>query len=128
MFNLFFMTLPRSSRNGIYDLSYVIQIAGPDDGFVVEMLRYFIQNTPVVLDRLNEYAHDKQWDKLAAEAHRFSPGLSFLGIKTMDSKVRRVEDCASGQENLDELPVLVDEIRQTGLEVVDILKNDFNIR
>ncbi len=122
------MPLPRKARQGYYDLAYVLQIAGSDEPFVIEMLKYFVQNTPLVLDRLTRYTDEKDWDCLAAEAHKFAPGLHFLGIAGLEGPVRKVEDYAVEKNHLDKVPSLVGEIRQKGQEVVEMLINDFELQ
>ncbi|HDR90329.1 MAG TPA: Hpt domain-containing protein [Bacteroidetes bacterium] len=121
------MSLPRKSRKGYYDLKYVLQVAGTDEGFVLEMVKYFVQNTPVVLQRLKKYCREENWNDLAAEAHKFAPGLSFLGITVLEEKIRRVEDCATEGARHESLPRLVEEIDKTGNEVVNVLKQDFSL-
>ncbi|MGC9471476.1 MAG: Hpt domain-containing protein [Bacteroidales bacterium] len=119
--------MPGKSRKGYYDLKYVLQVAGTDEGFVLEMLKYFVQNTPVVLQRLKKYCREENWSDLAAEAHKFAPGLSFLGITVLEEKIRQVEDCATEGARHESLPRLVEEIDKTGNEVVNVLKKDFSL-
>ncbi|HDJ34357.1 MAG TPA: Hpt domain-containing protein [Bacteroidetes bacterium] len=121
------MSLPRKTRKGYYDLKYVMQVAGTDERFVLEMLKYFVQNTPVVLQRMKNYCREKNWNDLAAELHKFAPGLSFLGITSVEEKIRRVEDCVSEGVMHENLPRLMEEIDQMGTEVVNVLKEDFSL-
>ena len=81
------------------DLTYLKEMAGNDEGFVKEIITYFLENGPDLLNTMKERALDGDYEKLRWTAHKLLPQLYFVGIlaavpdvKIIETQSRRMTD------------------------------------
>ena len=89
------------SENKITNLSYLEEIGMGDDDLLVEMIEMFLKNTPETLKSLREYNNEQNWNKLSAEAHKFKPNLSYVGLDEARDIILTIEQTAKTEDNPD---------------------------
>lgn len=105
-----------------YDLTFLNKISGGDDNFILEMITTFKSVAPEYLRKANEYYNSGLIDALSKETHRFIPGVSFLGAKSLEEDLLLVEDFTKRNVNLERLPELLEKIQNK----INLLLEDFN--
>lgn len=113
--------------NKRYNLSYLKEISGGDESFVLDMVQTFIENSPSEIANLKMYASGEKWELLGENAHRFAPSLQFLGLIALRPVINKIEDFSFGKKNLDQIPSLLDILSTECNLVSDELKKDFNL-
>ncbi|HEX3009062.1 MAG TPA: Hpt domain-containing protein [Bacteroidales bacterium] len=111
-----------------YDLNYLKEISGGDEEFILDMIQTFVQNTPSELLHLKNLAKEQKWDILGEQAHRFAPGLQFLGLISLRPVINKIEDFSFGKKNLEEVPDLINKLEAECRLVSDELIKDFNLK
>lgn len=110
-----------------YNLSYLHEISGGDEDFILDMVSTFVNNSPLELSEMNSLADEKKWQVLGEHAHKFAPGLQFLGLVSLRPVINQIEDFAFNLKNLDQIPGLLDKLIKECNLVSNELKKDFNI-
>ncbi|NJO69987.1 MAG: Hpt domain-containing protein [Bacteroidetes bacterium] len=77
-----------------YNLSYLHEISGGDEDFILDMVSTFVNNSPLELSEMNSLADEKKWLVLGEHAHKFAPGLQFLGLVSLRPVINQIEDFA----------------------------------
>lgn len=90
-----------------FDLSFLNKISGGDREFIVEMINTFKEQVPEFIQNSQRYLGEKNYESLSREAHKFLPGVSFLGIRELEPEVALIEEYAKKRENLDKLEPLL---------------------
>ena len=111
-----------------YDLGFLRRIAGDDDTFIIDMLETFRSTAPGIVDKMQQYLHQKRYDALAREVHRFIPGISFLGIKDLEEDLIKVEEYSKNNQHLEQLPDLVKKVRENVELLINTFTEDFNLK
>ncbi len=110
-----------------YNLSYLKEISGGDEEFILDMIQTFIENTPIEIATLRNYIKEEKWDLLGENAHRFAPSLQFLGLVSLRPVINQIEDFSFNRKNLDQISSLIDKLDTECNLVSEELKNDYNL-
>lgn len=116
-----------SDSNQKFDLSFLNKISGGDEAFIKEMISTFKEMTPEFVAKSKLYLEEKDYEKLSKEAHKYVPGVSFLGIKDLQDDIAYVEEYAKKQYNLDKLPGLLENAYEKIAEIIEIFDKEFNL-
>lgn len=111
----------------LYDLSFLMKLSNGDKEFIQEMVSTFLEMMPEYLANSEKYLDKGNMDALSQETHKFIPGVSFLGVKSMEADLMKLEDLTKKKENLEEVPVLFGNVKAS-LELLGAqFKQDFKI-
>lgn len=117
----------RLHENGrYYDLDYLKEIAEDDEDFMNEMMKIFINEIPSNLSNAQKMAQNGEWESLGKLLHKVAPAFSFFGIHEIESEIHRLEEYIHFSKNLDEIPKLLEIVKELTSEAVKQLKADFN--
>jgi len=116
-----------SDTESKFDLGFLNKISGGDKVFIVDMINTFKEQVPEYVDQSKAYFADKNYDALSRVAHKFLPGVSFLGIKFLEGDIALIEEYAKKQENLEALPELLESSYKKIDEIVASLNKEFNL-
>lgn len=111
-----------------FDLTFLNKISGGDKNFIKEMVTTFKELVPEFISNSKQYLDEQNYEALSREAHKFLPGVSFLGIKHLEKDLCLVEEYAKKKINLDEIPGLVAKSFEEINDIIDIFDRelDFN--
>jgi HPt (histidine-containing phosphotransfer) domain-containing protein len=90
-------------NQSIIDLSYLREIAMGDKEIVIETTKLFLENTPGILDNMEEYFANKEWDKLYEQAHKIKPNLQYMGMEQARELIIEIEEQARTQNISEDL-------------------------
>ncbi len=110
-----------------YDLSLLKKLSNNDETFILDMINTFRRTAWPIVERMEKYAAEKRYEALGREAHKFIPGVSFLGIKYLEEDLLQIEENAKNGTNLDDMQGLVNQVKEKVKELMDIFKQDFNL-
>ncbi len=94
------------------DLSYLREMSDGNEDFFKEFITLFMQNAPAGLDEIDEGIKNSDWEKVRQASHKLKPSLSYVGMKEMNLKAAKMEECAKTKTNLELIPALAAEIRK----------------
>lgn len=89
------------SDNIHVDLTYLRSISLEDDTLVLEMIELFLEKAPKMLDNIETHCQNEEWEKMAAEIHRFKPNLDYMGMGTTKELIEEIESDAKGQVSIE---------------------------
>ncbi|MDB5115308.1 MAG: Hpt protein [Mucilaginibacter sp.] len=82
------------------DLTLLHEIADGSDEFIVESINMFLQQAPISLQDVNDAAGVKDWEAVAAAAHKLKATLGFFGMFTCQALIQEIEQsCKTGAPN-----------------------------
>ena len=111
----------------IYDLSQLEALAGGSEEFILEMVSTFLEHAPEQVQEVKEAFDIADYKTVGSVAHKIKPSLDLMGIESLTSDIRLIEQYGKNEENLDQLPQLVDKLLTVSEEVFQEMKNDYNM-
>ena len=110
-----------------FNLAFLNKISGGDKEFILDMINTFKEQVPEYIDNANKFLAEGNYEGLSKTAHKFLPGVSFLGIKYLEEDIALIEEYAKRENNIDELPKLIDMSVNKIHEVIDSFNKEFNL-
>ncbi len=111
-----------------YDLSFLKRISNEDQAFILDMLETFRKTAPGIISRMELHIRKKKYDALSREAHRFIPGISFLGAKDLEKELVDIEKYSKNKENVELIPNLIDSVKKNVNTLIQCFIDDFNLQ
>lgn len=100
---------------------------GWDDDFVKEVAGLFVQHVPKMSYDLVKSCGSKNWQQVYFFAHKMKASLDLLEVEDMKDTIRHLEQLAKNQQNIEEIPNLVEYVNRMVLDCSEQLKQDFNL-
>lgn len=97
-------------KQKLYDLSFLNKVSNGDMSFIKEMISTFRQVAPEYISKSKDMFAGNLIEQLSRETHRFIPGVSFLGAKTLEEDLMKLEDNTKLLKNMEEIPALLDSV------------------
>lgn len=110
-----------------FDLGFLNKISGGDKNFIIEMINTFKELAPEYIDNSRMYLAEKNYEALSRVAHKFLPGVSFLGIKYLEEDVALIEDYSKNEVNLDMIGDLLESSIQKVNEIIESFNKEFDL-
>jgi hypothetical protein len=111
----------------IYDLSLLKKLSNNDEVFIVDMINTFRRTAGPIVERMEKLVADKRYEGLGREAHKFIPGVSFLGIKHLEADLVKIEEISKTGSDLDQMEYLVLQVKKKVAELIHAFEQDFNL-
>lgn len=108
------------------DLSYLKGIAEGSNEFMRKMIGSFIEQTPTLINKMEECLKEKRWGELRGIAHSMKPSVDFMGMRSIWNTVKDIEWYAGEKIHLDLLPDLVAKVKQVCFYAVEELSIEIN--
>jgi HPt (histidine-containing phosphotransfer) domain-containing protein len=113
-------------KNELFDLKYLKQYADGDESFEKEIISMFIEQFPIMVESMRQ-AHDKNDIKeLYSFAHRSASHMNFIRVHSIVEDIETIEKNANEGINLDDIPLLLNNIEEKVKEVISVLKEKIN--
>jgi HPt (histidine-containing phosphotransfer) domain-containing protein len=110
-----------------YDLSLLKRLSNNDEAFIIDMLYTFRRTAGPIIERMERYAAEEKFEALGREAHKFLPGVSFLGIKYLEADLVKMEENAKKGKDLGLMADLVIQVKAKVRELIEAFEQDFNL-
>ena len=111
----------------MYDLSLLKKLSNNDEVFIVDMINTFRRTAGPIVERMERLVADKRYEALGREAHKFIPGVSFLGIKHLEADLVKIEENSKTGSDLDQMEDLVIQVKTKVAELIHAFEQEFNI-
>lgn len=95
------------------DLSFMESFTKGDTAKIKKYITMFLQMAPGQLTSIQDKLGAKDWPALRTAAHSFKPQLNYMGIASLKDVILKIEHNANEEENLEELPAMVENLVET---------------
>jgi CheY-like chemotaxis protein len=109
----------------LYDLTMVKTISGGDESFVKRMVNLFIETMPPSLQELQHETKQQNWLSVSKLAHKMKATIDSMGITSLKDIIRTIESNGKKGEDLDKIPVLIEQVVAMVQVCVDQLKQEY---
>ncbi len=109
----------------LFDLSLLEQTAMGNRDFMKKMIQMFVDQTPGLMNEMQQHLSQQQWEQLGAKAHKLKPSIDLMGIAPLKQEIRDIEQFAKNGENLEILPSKITHLSQILTEALHQLKNEW---
>jgi HPt (histidine-containing phosphotransfer) domain-containing protein len=114
--------LQTNSSSVKIDLSYLEDIAGGSNEFIIEMIDMFLEQTPAYCNDIKQAILDKDWKKVSDVAHKVKPTLAFMGSNSAKETMAGIEMDSRNLVNLDKIGDTFDQLHFLCLQLFADLK------
>ncbi len=111
----------------LYDLELIHKMCRGDEEKIRKMVEVFIDQISQSVQEINEAYSEKDYLRIEKLAHKIKPTLTYFGTSTLENELLRLEELAIKKAELSELELKIISFKKLTEEVVDKMKNDFNI-
>jgi HPt (histidine-containing phosphotransfer) domain-containing protein len=111
----------------MYDLSLLKKLSNNDEAFILDMIITFRRTAGPIVNRMEKLVADKRYEALGKEAHKFIPGVSFLGIKQLEADLVKIEENSKAGTDLDQMGDLVTQVKAKVAELIHAFEKEFDI-
>ena len=106
----------------LYDLGMLEQMANGNQDFIKNMVKTFLEQTPEAVEEITVHFGTKDWESLRGVAHKIKPSMEIMGIVELKEDIKLIELNAKNQENLEQMPDLIEKLNVLGDAVFDQLR------
>ena len=110
-----------------YDLSFLNKISNSDENFIKEMIENFKKSSPQIVAKMEKNLNESKYVSMGKQVHKFIPGVSFLGAKKIENDLLKIEASIKSNTKLEEIPVLIENVKKNINELIDQFNKDFNL-
>jgi HPt (histidine-containing phosphotransfer) domain-containing protein len=114
----------KTNSNKYIDLDYLKQISNGSNEFIYQMISVFMEEIPKEIKNLETHLANKDWKAMRATAHKMKPSFSFMGVKELEESIADIEDDCVNEKNLDQLPGLIERIKDITNDVIKELDKE----
>jgi len=108
-----------------YDLNELINISRGDINFYNKTLQSFITTAEDVHQKLAGLVQNEEWNNLGEKAHKIISSARFLGLNDLANICVQIEDKTIRNNEVEDVPDLVDDLLQKLNLLVPQLKNEY---
>lgn len=88
----------------VTDLSQIKEIAGDNPEFLKEIFEIFVTQTPEYIEALQKGLNTKDFELMRNTAHKMYTSLGTLGIRSLISTVKGLENDCQNKTGFEEMP------------------------
>jgi HPt (histidine-containing phosphotransfer) domain-containing protein len=96
----------------VIDLSYLEEVSGGNNEFIIEMIDLFLAQTPGHIDELLAAVSAMDWKKIAELAHKVKPTLAFMGVESVKEVMAEIESNGRNEENYEDIVVKINQLQE----------------
>lgn len=108
------------------DISMLYEIAENDEAYIKMMITTFLENLPMVIQKIETAYASQDWESVFRSAHYAKSSLSVIKIADIFDWIITIETCAKKRIDLDSIPQLIENIKNRFLNVEEILNERFS--
>ena len=110
------------------DMDYLNRCTKSNYALMMEMIKLYLDQTPLLVSKMKQSMYDKDWDLLRSVVHQIIPSFIIVGIhKDYENIARKIQEYARTQQHLDEVPDLVIQIDNVCTQACRELQETYNI-
>ncbi|RZK48861.1 MAG: Hpt domain-containing protein [Pedobacter sp.] len=109
--------IDKSKNTQALDLSYLREMSGDSNEFMIEMLEAFLKQTPIYMADLVDAVKAENWKAVSEYAHKIKPTFYYIGREDAKEHMQVMERNAREGVELEKIPSQLEE----AMEFVTIL-------
>ncbi|MBX9807941.1 MAG: Hpt domain-containing protein [Flavobacteriaceae bacterium] len=124
------MELPQDSNpnpSTLYDLQLIHKMCRGDEEKIAKMIEVFISQISQSIQEIMTAYSEKDFLRIGRLVHKIKPTLTYFGTTSLEKEAVYLEDLLLKKSELSELGLKILSFNALTKEVVDKMKNDFNI-
>ena len=110
--------------NPLYTLTYFMEVARGDMGFIKKMLELFINMVPAMIKEMSDAYDQHDLTETGRIAHKIKPNLDNLQVTTVTQTIRNIEMLGKAGTDSPELSEMIAEVRTVVDKVISQIKKD----
>lgn len=95
----------KEHKTTMYNLRMLQDISGGNHDFINQMIELFCDQTPKLVNEMQEAYHQKNYVRMGEIAHKIKPSIDQLEITGVKDKIRIVENCGKKNELDDDFDI-----------------------
>jgi len=107
------------------DLSYLHEISGGDETFIKEIIDLFIAQMPEAVETMKAAYENNEPVKLGKTAHKAKPSAIYIGNKTLEDKLKTLQELKETETLSDETRTLLSEVEALSKNAVQELQKRY---
>lgn len=92
------------------DMAFLENFTGGDKVKMSKYIKMFLDYAPAQVEKMKTLAADKEWSQLKVAAHSMKPQISYMGIKGQEAVIKKIEQQAEEQIELENMPVIIENL------------------
>ncbi|GAB4311995.1 MAG: hypothetical protein Kow00127_02290 [Bacteroidales bacterium] len=104
--------------NKLFDLTNLNEMLAGDNKAILQMVKIFLQATPESLSELLKCYEKQDYEGVSKLAHKLKSSVDIFAIKEIKQDIRRLENNTRDNINMDEVPGLVEKIKNVLTEAI----------
>lgn len=118
---------PADKKARCINLEYLGHRTKSDPKLMMEMISLYLEQTPPLINTMKKSLLEKDWSGLHAAVHKIIPSFSIMGINSdFEHKAKKLQDYATGQQQADVIPGLVQELENVCMQACIELQEEFD--
>lgn len=113
-----------SKRHQYIDLQYLKSMSNGSPEFIKDMINIFLEETPLMLNQMNEYMQAKDLEGVRKAVHKMKASMDLMGIKSIREDIINIEQSVKNKTKLDLLPNMVEKVEDDCLKALEELKTE----
>ena len=109
----------------LIDLSYLEQVCCGNKALVAKVIDLFIEQTPQQMEQLRKHSVSGDWHEFFNVAHKVKSSLSMLGVRSLESSIRELEEYSKNKVKLHVIPNLLDHVADTCEHILKEIENNY---
>lgn len=89
------------------DMSYLNDLALGSNDFKIEMIESFTKTTPESIEKMKACVTENDWKTIGGAAHKLKTSYSFMGMDSMVTLSKELQDLGLAEENTTEIPNMI---------------------
>ena len=113
--------------NTLYDLQLIHKMCRGDEEKIAKMIEVFISQISQSIQEIMTAYAEKDFLRIERLVHKIKPTLTYFGTTSLEKEAVYLEDLLIKKTELSELELKILSFNMLTKQVVDKMKNDFNI-
>jgi dihydrodipicolinate synthase/N-acetylneuraminate lyase len=118
---------PLLQEHCIYDLCALHDMASGNDGFIISLVKIFLETIPPNSKEMVEAAQKGNWDMVSKLAHKLKSTIDMMRMETIKQEIRTIEWDAKNHVNKESLLKLVTIVDKTIMIAASQLREEFDL-
>ena len=110
------------------NLDYLSSRTKSNPKLIMEMIAIYLQQTPPLIATMKQSIQDKDWNLLAASAHKIIPSFSIMGMRPeLEIMAKKVQEAAKAGEFTNEIAQMVMQLEANCTQAFKELEEEYNV-
>ena len=118
----------KSAKIKCTNLEYLSVRTKSNPKLMMEMISIYMEQTPPLIDAMKQSILDKDWDLLAAAAHKIIPSFSIMGMSPeLENMAKEIQEAAKTNQFTEKTDQMVVQLETICKQACEELEMEFNL-